>query len=271
MVTLIGMNINWIDTDNQTVGSLSSYTGVQAAGSPVSMKVIVSGTGGDVTKNSYIRNNIPNTSITNQVVSLAKSGTPMVVFGNGSGPRVLIVAGVHGNELPSQIAAMKLINYLNGKQIRGTVYIVPFVAPSITAKNIRYWNGKNLNRVTNVAGTPTNKILNLAKQLKIMALGDFHSTRPGGVPGKKSVFCSKSPCPTSYKIAYNISKQTGSALIAYPKCGIEYAGALEDCTNLAGIPSVTCEVVSPHGTVASGSVSGSYYQMLTLLRYKTMI
>ncbi|MGF7117969.1 pseudomurein-binding repeat-containing protein [Methanobacterium oryzae] len=235
------------------------------------MEIIVSGTGGDVTKNSYIKNNIPSSQITSQVVSLAKSGTPMVTFGNGTGPKVMIIAGVHGNELPAQIAAMKMINYLNGKTIKGTVYIIPFVAPSSTAQNTRLWNGKNLNSVANVAGTPTNQIINKAKGLKINDLGDFHSTQPGGVPGKNSVLCTKSPTYESYNIAKYISSQTGSSLIIYSKAGAEYPGAVEDVSNLAGIPAVTCEVLSSHGVVASGSVDKSYNQMLSLLKYKNIL
>lgn len=270
-VLLGASGINVTEADNQLTGNLTSYTPVQAAQSTVKMQIIISGTGGDVSKNYYIKNNIPKTQLTNQVADLAKKGTPMITIGNGSGPRVMIVAGVHGNELPSQIAAMKLVNYLNGKKINGTIYIVPFVVPSNTAKDARYWNGKNLNSVANVAGTPTNKILNLAKQLKVNALGDFHSSKPGGVPGKMSVFSTKSPTYESYNIANYICSRTGSALIPYKRAGAEYPGALEDTSNLARTPAVTCEVLSPHGTVKSGSVDKSYSQMIALLKYKKII
>lgn len=274
-MALFSVNGKDVTSENsQLTGNLTSYTNVQAAQSTSTvpkMKVIITGTGGTVTKNYYIKKNIPNTQLTKQVVALAKKGTPMVVFGNGSGPKVLIVAGVHGNELPAQIASVKLINYLKGKKIKGTVYIVPFVIPSSTAKNARFWKGKNLNRVANAAGTPTNKILKLAKQLKVSALADFHSTRPGGVPGKNSVLCTKFPTYGSYKIAKYISKKTGFALIADYKAGAAYPGALEDVTNLAGIPAVTCEVRSSHGYVASGSVNKSYNEMLAFLKYKKII
>jgi predicted deacylase len=235
------------------------------------MEVIVTGTGGDVIKNSYIKKNIPASELTNQIVDLAKSGTPMITFGDGSGPKIMITAGVHGNELPAQIAAMKLINYLNGKQIRGTVYIVPFVAPSSTALNTRLWGGKNLNSVANVVGTPSNQLINKAKGLQVNSLGDFHSTQPGGVPGKNSVFCTKAPTYESYNIANYVSQQTGSALIVYNQAGAEYPGAVEDVSNLAGIPAVTCEVLSSHGIVASGSVDKSYNQMIAFLRYKNIV
>ncbi|MGZ7109208.1 MAG: hypothetical protein ACXVHW_09585 [Methanobacterium sp.] len=148
------------------------------------MEVIINGTGGDVTENHYIKNNIPDSQLTNQVVELAKNGTPMITFGNGSSPKVMIIAGTHGNELPAQIAAMKLINNLSTSQIKGTIYIVPFVAPSNTAQNIRFWNGQNLNSVTNVADTPSNQIMNKAKQLQSMRLEISILLRPAGFPVK---------------------------------------------------------------------------------------
>ena len=266
-----GIHLNGVD--NHLNGNLTSYTSVQAvqSTSTVKMKVIISGTGGTVTNNHYIKKNIPKSQLTSQIITLSKKGTPVIRFGNGHGPKVMIVAGVHGNELPSQIAALKLANYLKSRQINGTVYIIPFVVPSNTAKDVRYWKGKNLNSVANVAGTPTNKLLNLAKKLNITVLGDFHSTKPGGDPGKIAVFSTKHPTYASYIIANYISKKTGSSLIVYNQAGAEYPGALEDASNLAGIPSVTCEVLSPHGTVKSGSVAGSYNQMIALLKYKKII
>ncbi len=261
---------NYASVNKWTGPAISSPT----APSPVTtakMEVIVTGTGGDVTRNSYIKNNVPSSQITSQVYSLAKSGTPMITFGNGTGPKVMIIAGVHGNELPAQIAAMKMINYLNGRSIKGTVYVVPFAAPSSTAQNTRLWNGKNLNSVANVAGTPTNQIINKAKALQVNSLGDFHSTQPGGFPGKNSVFCTKSPAYESYNTAKYVSGQTGSALIAYNQAGAEYPGAVEDVSNLARIPAITGEVLSSHGIVASGSVDKSYSQMMAFLRYKNVI
>jgi hypothetical protein len=98
----------------------------------VSMNVIYIGlkynsqesfTGGNVSENYYIKNYISNTSSTQGIVYLSRFGTPMIRLSNGSEPKVMIVAGVHGNELPAQIAAIKMINYLKNRNINGTVYI----------------------------------------------------------------------------------------------------------------------------------------------------
>ncbi|MCK9151515.1 succinylglutamate desuccinylase/aspartoacylase domain-containing protein [Methanobacterium alcaliphilum] len=237
----------------------------------VKIDIINSNTGGDVTKNKLIKKYIPKTNITNQVVEAAKKGTPMVTFGNGKGPRVLIVAGVHGNELPSQIAAVKLINYLQGKKIRGTVYIIPFAIPSNTAKTKRYWKGRSPNAIAQYSGTPTNKIVKLAKKLKIDAMGDFHCTRPIGYPGKSAILYTKYPEYQSYKMAKYMSKKSKSALKGYKKAGFYFKGALEDVCNLNGVPSVTAEALSWHGTVKKGSVTKSFSQMNALLKYKKVI
>ena len=229
--------------------------------------IINKATGGDISKNSLLMNYIKKTVLAKQIISKAKYGTPMVRFGNGNGFKVLIVAGVHGNELPAPAAAMKLINYLNGKKIKGTVYVVPFVIPYNTAHKIRYWHGKNPNSIANIHGSPTNIIVNLAVKLHVNAIGDFHSTKPGGDPGKKSVFCSIFPTTKSYDIAWYISKKTGSSLLAYKTAGKDYPGAVEDVSNLRGIPAVTCEVISTHGTLNLSKVNSSFNQMITLLKY----
>ena len=53
--------------------------------------------------------------------------------------------------------------------------------------------------------------------------------------------------------------------------GDEYPGALEDMVNLNGIPAVTCEVLSPHGKIKSGSISKSLLMMKVLLKYNKII
>ena len=127
----------------------------------IRIDIINTKTGGDIKKNSLLYIYIPKTVLSSQIISKAKTGTPMVTFGDGTGPKILIVAGVYGNELPAPAAAMKLINDLNSKTIHGTIYIIPFAIPYNSAHTLRYWNGQNPNMVANVYGTPTNMIVNL--------------------------------------------------------------------------------------------------------------
>jgi len=228
-------------------------------------------TRGNILENLVMQEYLSDTQLTRNILYLSRLGTPMIVFGNGSEPRVMVVAGVHGNELPAQIASVRLINYLKDKKINGTVIIVPFVSPISTAKNQRFWNDQNLNTLADKPGTPTFQILKLAKILKIDILGDFHSTQPHADPGRDSVFCSKNPTYESYDLAAYISQQTHSDLIVFENSGIEYKGAVEDTANLAKITAVTCEVLSPHGMAQKETIEKSFLQMITLLKYKNII
>ena len=82
----------------------------------------------------------------------------------------------------------------------------------------------------------------------------------------------------SYKPTYNsavmakfISEDSNVKYIIYQKAGVEYKGAMEDVVNLKHIPSVTCEVISPHGKVASGSAERSLSMMKSFLRFSELL
>lgn len=163
---------------------------------------------------------------------------------------------------------MKLIDKLSKKKkIKGTIYIIPFLAPKATEKNQRYFKGMNLNSVANKKGTPTNNVVKFAQSNEITIVGDFHCTMPGGNPGKNIILGTKNPSSKSAKIAKAISKLTGFPYKLEKIAGISYPGALEDVLNLNYVPSVTCEVKTPHGKIASGSVSASFKQMRAFLKY----
>jgi uncharacterized protein len=251
-------------TNNNDTGVAYFSTSFSTA---INIDIINHAIGGDITKNTLLYGYIQKTVLSNDIISKAKIGTPIIKFGDGNGPRVLIVAGVHGNELPAPAAAMKLINYLNGKHVHGTVYIIPFTIPYSIAHNTRYWHTQDPNRIANIAGSPTNLIVTLAKKLRVTALGDFHSSIPGGVPGKDSALCTMMPMYSSYKIARYIAKYSASSLIADKIAGKAYPGALEDVTNLNRIPAVTCEVLAKHNTLNMNRINKSYRQMWGLLKY----
>lgn len=224
-------------------------------------------TGGCIGKNSILTSYLPKTVLTYRILEASKIGTPMITFGDGNGPKVFMVAGVHGNELPAMAAAMKLINYLNGKVVKGTVYIVPFAIPICISDTTRYWHGVDPNDIANKHGSPTNVIIEKAKSLGVQALGDFHSTQPGGRPGKNSALCTLIPTFKSYLIASYIARRSGSTLIAERIAGKNYPGAVEDVTNLIGIPAVTCEVLIFPGKLNSTRIDKSVAQMFSFIQY----
>lgn len=225
---------------------------------------------GNIGDNDILKKDISSSISSKILIKIAKKGTPLVQLGNGN-PKVMLIAGVHGNELPPQIALLNLIERLRDSKLNGTVYIIPFAAPAATMNNSRWWDGADLNRAASKEGSITYKILELIQELELDAVADFHSTKIGSNPGRESVFCTKNPCCESHEIAQFITKKTSAELICYNNAGTMYNGALEDECNIWGIPAVTCEVVSENGQITPGSTQKSLMQMESYLRYFKII
>ncbi|WP_414470295.1 M14 family zinc carboxypeptidase [Methanobacterium sp. ACI-7] len=234
------------------------------------INIISHETNGKIEKNATLMEYISHSSISEDLLNAAKIGTPLLKIGKGN-PHIMITAGIHGNELPPQVAAINLIENLLESQINGTLYIIPFAVPYATMQNARRFKGVDMNRTASKGGFISNNIINTIKDLKITAVGDFHSTKPGSNPGIESVFCSREPTYKSCLIADFITKSTSSKMIRHDIAGRLYNGALEDECNLAGIPAVTCEVVSRNGIVDNNSHERSYLQMEAYLKYFDMI
>jgi len=239
-------------------------------GIDLSITTISSDSGAYISANFHVFDNIPNTSISREILKEAIKGTPLVKIGS-TNPKVMIVAGIHGNELPPQIAAINLIHKLvdidRKGLLNGTVYIIPFSAPKSTMINTRLFNGVDLNRVATLEGSLSNSILTKIKQLKIKSVGDFHSTAPNSVPGKEGIFCTIKPSPESFEIGKYISNSINSELLFYNHAGKAYQGAIEDECNIIGIPAVTCEVLSLNGIADKKTYERSLEQMVSYLSY----
>ncbi len=226
------------------------------------ISIIDNSTGGDIRNNTVLNDTINQTPPVTELIEASKNGTPMITFGNGSRPRVMIVAGVHGGELPPQIAATQLVNDLNGKRINGTIYIIPFAIPRDTATSTRIYNNTDPNRVANIPGTPVNKILRTSKNKNITLLLDCHSTRPNDIPGKNCIIYDPKNSE-SLKLALYLQNKTRSDLV---KVG-DYQGVLSTACNSNNITSVTCEVLSPHNKLQAKSDQLSYKYMKAFLDY----
>ena len=222
--------------------------------------------GGYISKNNNIFKNIELTDLTKFILNKSIFGTPIFKLGNG-GNRLLVLSGIHGNELPPQIANLKLLNSLIGKELNNTIYFIPFAAPKATMNNERTFNSMDLNRSAHINNSISNLILQTVVDLDIKFIGDFHSTAYNSNPGFETVFSSKSPTPESFLIANYISKDVGSEIISFDFAGSSYKGAVEDVSNLNNIPAVTCEVLCPFCNVATGSVERSFMQMKSFISY----
>lgn len=221
---------------------------------------------GYISKNKNLFEKIELTPFTRFVLQSTTYGTPIFKFGN-SGKKILVLSGIHGNELAPQLACLSLLNELIGSDLNNTVYVIPFASPKSTMNNERTFNSLDLNRSAHITNSLSNMIIQAVSELKIEFVGDFHSTAYNSNPGVESVFSSKNPSPESYLMAEYISEEVGSEVISFDVAGSSYKGAIEDVCNLRGIPAVTCEVVSPFASVGKGSFEKSLEQMKSFLTY----
>ena len=222
--------------------------------------------GGYISKNKQLFANIELTSLNKFILEKSVFGTPIFKLGEGK-TKLLILSGIHGNELPPQIANLRLLNELLGKELSSTLYFIPFAAPKASMNNERTFNSMDLNRSSHINNSLSNLILDAILDLGIDFVGDFHSTGKNSNPGFESVFSSKSPTPESYLIANYISRDVGSKVISFDFAGASYKGAVEDVCNLKGIPAVTCEVLCPFSYVVKGTVETSLAQMKSFIDY----
>lgn len=221
---------------------------------------------GYIARNRNIFEKINLTPFSKFILKSCIYGTPIFKMGS-SGKKLLILSGVHGNELPPQLANLKLLNQLMNMDLNNTIYFIPFASPKSTMNNERTFNNVDLNRAAHIQNSLSNRIIQCIEELGIDFVGDFHSTAYNSNPGFESVFSSKNPTPESVLIAQYISKTVGSEIIDYDMAGSLYKGAVEDTCNLRGIPAVTCEVLSPFASVGKGSFEKSLEQMKSFLEY----
>ena len=222
--------------------------------------------GGYVSRNKNLLAELELNDLTQFILEKSVYGTPIFKLGNG-GNKILILSGVHGNELPPQIANVKLLNSLLFEDLRNTLYIIPFASPKSTMNNERTFNGMDLNRSAHINDSLSNLIVRAVENLGIDFVGDFHSTAFNANPGCEAIFTSKSPSAESYLMANYISRDVGSEIISFDYAGSSYKGAVEDVCNLNGVPAITCEVLCPFGNVGAGTVERSFAQMNSFLSY----
>ena len=116
-----------ISDDNSNNLNIPNYT----------IKTFDSSVGADVTKNHEISIFIPQTPLSNQIFELQKKGSTIIKFGNGNGKKLLILAGIHGNEVEPNIATMMFLEFIKNKNFQGTIYVIPFTIPKSTSLNSR--------------------------------------------------------------------------------------------------------------------------------------
>ena len=230
------------------------------------MSYISNLSGGFISKNAHVFNEIELNSLNKFILEKSVYGTPIFKLGKGS-RKILILSGIHGNELPSQIANIRILNELVNEEINNTLFFIPFAAPKATMENSRFFNALDLNRAAHIENSLSNVIIKKILELGIDFVGDFHSTAFNSNPGVESIFSTKSPTPESFLMASYISRDVKCKLIAFDSAGESYKGAVEDVCNIKGIPAITGEVLSPFSSVGAGSVERALLQMKSFLSY----
>lgn len=234
----------------------------------IKLYILKWGLKGDVSKSYLIKKHMPNSIWVKKAVAATKEGIPLIKIKGAKGKVVFMTAGVHGNELNSQVAAMKMIKYLTTHPIKGTVYIIPFVNVKAISQKVRLTD-YDFNRVAHRSNTVSNNIIKLILRYKCNAYGDFHTTVSPGVPGINVVLGYTSPSKCVSLSNYIARHANVNKIFYYP--GQTYRWSLADYCNYKGTPAVICEVISPVNYVYSGGTSLSYKQMTCFLKYNSII
>jgi len=206
--------------------------------------------GGNVLLNPSINKYIPKTNFSNQIFQMTKYGSVIIKMGNGKGPKLLISVGIHGNEPQANIAIMKYLELIKDKQINGTLYIIPFDIPKDTALNTRYYNGLDPNRIANIKGTPSYKIVQFARANGIKYILDVHSG--GGVGKNGYIYVNKYSTTIENKWVSYIKSKT------YAASGVDSAdnaGMIRVAAHSYGINSITLETERDSAPVLTAAIA----------------
>ena len=114
--------------------------------------------GGFISRNSKLLEKLELNSLTQFILEKSVYGTPIFKLGN-KGNKILILSGIHGNELPPQIANVYLLNELINKDLNHTLFFIPFASPKSTMNNERTFNAMDLNRSAHINDSLSNLII----------------------------------------------------------------------------------------------------------------
>lgn len=227
------------NSNNSSVYAPSTATYASAATPNYTISILDNSVGGNVLANPEISQNIPRTDLSNQIFDMTKQGSVVLKFGDDNGPKLLILAGIHGSEEEPNIAVMKYLEYIKDQSFNGTLYVIPFSIPCDTALNQRDYKGQDPNRVANISGTPGWKIVKFAQNEGINYLLDVHSG--SGVYLEGLIYVNSPQTRTIEEnnwISY-IKSQTGCYTMVN---SADSLGMIRSFANSNGINSITLEV-----------------------------
>ena len=172
-----------------------------------------------------------------------------VLVGRAAGPRLVAIAGVHGNEFPGPLALADLAQRLDPAELAGTVVLVPIANPLAFNAGTRSSpeDGVNLNRVFpgRADGSLTYRLAHALVEGIVQDADlaiDLHSAEATGVMMPMAGFRE----PPEGGQALDVAHRSGRAAAAM---GLEMdwmmrwaPGTLSTALNARGVPAVGCEL-----------------------------
>lgn len=112
------------------------------------------------------------------------AGEMMCCINSGTGPSVLLLGGIHGDEYEPQIVLRKLAERLKPEDVTGRIIIVPSInfPASQKGKRLSPFDGQNMNRCFpgKVDGTPTERLCAFVTQQLFPAVDFLIDVHSGG-------------------------------------------------------------------------------------------
>ncbi len=142
---------------------------------------------------------------------------PVCRLRRGNGPRILLMAGNHGDEYEGPLALSRLIRELAPAQIRGEITILPFAnSPAVmAARRLSPLDDGNLNRAFpgDPAGTPTRRIADFLEHTLFPAHDVVFDIHAGGTTMEHlpCALIERQGPPARVEQALSLMKATGLA------------------------------------------------------------
>jgi len=178
----------------------------------------------------------------------------------GDGPRLTVVAGVHGTEYTGMAALMRLIGQLDPEQLRGTLTVVPVL------NQLAFWSrtpfvvpadGKNLNRAFpgDPAGSYTDVLAHELFEAFIRTSDVLLDLHAGDLPEALEPFCLYEESPVEDRarelaLVYGTGHVVRQSAAARTVGGSTSAAAAD-----IGVPAIVAEI-GANGLCDEASVAG---------------
>ncbi|AAM02809.1 succinylglutamate desuccinylase/aspartoacylase family protein [Methanopyrus kandleri] len=210
------------------------------------------GSKGNILKNPVLVQHAPHGPRSEVVYRHSVEGTVVFEFRGGPGPAVLLTAGVHGDEVWTVIALLKLLDALSPTSVIGTVYVIPAVNPAGLAANSRLVDGVDPNRTADIPGSLTWHLVRFALSHRVKYWLDMHCG--SGVPRQGALLTDEES-----EFVDELARSSGFV----PLVKSAPRGSIRSVARRFGIDVITLEV--PRDAGPSG-VERAYHAALAFLR-----